>query len=55
MTTITAARLCRLYQKAKAGSESAYKTLKAMGFKGTKVEVLRMIQEAVRRGERCLA
>jgi hypothetical protein len=38
MTTIAAARLCRLYQKAKSGSESAYKTLKSMGFEGTKVD-----------------
>jgi hypothetical protein len=55
MTTITAARLCRLYQKAKSGSESAYKALKAMGFEGTKIEVLRMIQDMVRKDERCLA
>jgi len=55
MTTITAARLCRLYQKAKAGSEAAYRSLRVMGLEGSKIEVLRMVENLIGKDERCPA
>lgn len=49
MTTITMARLCRLYQQAKKGNEIAFYSLKNIGLNGNKVEVLRTIEEMVKR------
>ena len=49
MTTITMARLCRLYQQAKKGNEIALYSLKNIGLNGNKVEVLRTIEEMVKR------
>jgi hypothetical protein len=55
MTIITAARLCRLYQKAKAGSEAAYRSLRVMGLEGSKIEVLRTVEKLIGKDERCPA
>lgn len=44
MSQIQIARLCRLYQKVKKGSDSALYSLKNMGLKGNKLEVLRQVE-----------
>lgn len=48
MTAITIARLCRLYQKAKMGDETAYYSLENIGVRGNKLEVLRKVEEIVK-------
>lgn len=52
MTVITLARLCRLYQQVKKGDEKALYSIENIGIRGSKVEVLRKIEELVKNQDR---
>jgi hypothetical protein len=45
-------RLLSLYRKAKKGDNSAFFALKKMGLDGTKIEVLRAIQEIFKQSQK---